>query len=158
MEIKIRKATLQDCEAMCEIHVSSIRELGKSHYSKAEIDAWSRGRTPKRYQKHISESYVIIAEHKGAAVGFGTLDPRAGEIVQLYIQPEYARKSIGAQILEELFTKALGAGHHEVYLIASLNAEAFYSKAGFESGPICKHQFHDGGEVDCIPMKKRLGS
>ena len=54
MEITIRKATHQDREALSEIHVSSIRELGKSHYSEAEIDAWSGGRTPARYEEHIS--------------------------------------------------------------------------------------------------------
>jgi len=44
VEIKIRKATQQDRDALCQIHVSAIRGLGTSHYSAAEIDAWSRGR------------------------------------------------------------------------------------------------------------------
>jgi len=66
MEVTIRKATHQDREALCEIHVSSIRELDKSHYSEAEVDA------------------------------------------------------------------------------------------GFQPGQKCKHRFIDGGELDCVPMKKLL--
>ena len=59
MEITIRRATRQDREVLCEIHVSAIRELGKSHYSEAEVDAWSRERTPERYEEHIVERHVI---------------------------------------------------------------------------------------------------
>ena len=97
-EIKMRKATLQDCDALCQIHVSAIRGLGTSHYSAAEVDAWSRGRTPERYEKHIAERYVIVAQHGSKPVGFGTLDYTTGEIRQVYVRPEYARKRIGRLI------------------------------------------------------------
>ncbi len=156
MEIKIRKANLQDCKVLCEIHVSAIRELGKSHYSEAEIDDWARGRIPERYEKHIHERQVIVSQHRSIAVGFGTFDLTTGEVVQLYVRPEYTRKRIGTKILEELLGMAREAGLREVHCISSLNAEAFYVNAGFQSGQKCKHQFRDGGEVDCIPMKKLL--
>ena len=156
MEIKIRKATLQDCKALCEIHISAIRELGKTHYSEAEVDAWSRARTPERYEKHIRERQVVVAQHRSLPVGFGTLDLVTGQVVQLYVRPEYARKGIGTQILEALLGMARAAGLREVHCISSLNAEAFYANAGFQSGQKCKHRFRDGGEVDCIPMKKNL--
>jgi putative acetyltransferase len=156
MEIKIRKATCQDCNALCEIHVSAIREMGKSHYSDAEVDAWSRGRTPDRYEKHICERQVVVAEHQTIPVGFGTLDLTTGELRQLYIRPEYARKRIGTQILEDLLSMARAAGLREVHCISSLNAEAFYANAGFQSGQKCKHRFRDGGEIDCISMKTIL--
>ena len=156
MEVKIRKATHQDCEALCEIHVSAIRELGKSHYSEAEVDAWSRGRTPERYEKHVRERHVVVAQHRSMPVGFGTLDLTTGEVLQLYVRPEYARKRIGTQILKELLGMARAAGLREVHCISSLNAQAFYAHAGFQSGQKCTHRFRDGGEVDCIPMKKLL--
>jgi hypothetical protein len=44
-------------------------EVGRSHYSEAEVEAWSRGRTPARYGEHISERQVIIAEHGSLPVG-----------------------------------------------------------------------------------------
>jgi N-acetylglutamate synthase-like GNAT family acetyltransferase len=156
MEIKIRKATCQDCNALCEIHVSAIRELGKSHYSEAEVDAWSRGRIPERYEKHIRDRQVVIAQHRSIPVGFGTVDLSTGEVRQLYVRAEYARKHIGTQILEELLEIARAAGLREVHCISSLNAEAFYGNAGFQSGQKCKHRFRDGGEIDCIAMKKLL--
>ena len=155
MEIKIRKATLQDCKALCEIHVSSIQELTKSHHTKEEIDLWSRGRTPERYEKHISEKQVIIAEDMFLPVGFGTFDLTTGELIQLYVRPEYARKGIGKQILDELINMARESGLQEMHLLSSLNAESFYAKKGFRSGQKCKHLLN-GGKIYCIPMKKIL--
>ena len=156
MEITIRKATHQDREALCEIHVSSIRELGKSHYSEAEVNTWSTGRTTARYEEHITERHVIVAQNRSKPVGFGTLDITTGEILQLYVRPEYARKRIGTLILDELLRVARAAGLHEVHCISSLNAREFYVAAGFQPGQKCKHRFRNGGEVDCVPMKKLL--
>ena len=153
MEIKIRKATYQDCKALCEIHVSAIRELGKSHYSEEEIDIWSRGRTPDRYEKQISERDVIIAENRSIPVGFGTLDLARGELVQLYVHPNYARKGAGTLLLEELMNMAREAGFGEIHCFSSLNAENFYINAGFLSGKKGKHQLN-GGEIECVPMRR----
>ncbi len=156
MEITIRKATHQDREALREIHVSSIRELGKSHYSEAEVNTWSTGRTTARYEEHISERHVIVAQNRSMPVGFGTLDIMTGEILQLYVRPEYARKCIGTLILVELLCVTRASSRREVHCISSLNAMDFYIDAGFQPGQKCNHRFRNGGEVDCVPMKKLL--
>jgi putative acetyltransferase len=156
VEIKIRKATQQDCEALCQIHVSAIRELGTTHYSQAEVDAWASGRAPERYEKHIAQRHVIVAQHGSKPAGFGTLDCTTGEILQVYVRPEYARKGIGRRILRELLDEARRQGLREVCCLSSLNAEAFYASCGFHPGQKCKHRFRHGGEIDCIPMKTSL--
>jgi putative acetyltransferase len=156
VDITIRRATLDDCEALCEIHVSSIRELGRSHYSEAEVDAWAKGRTPERYERLISEKHVVVALRGPMPVGFGTLDVPTGEILQLYVRPDYARRGVGTLIVDELARVVGAAGGRLVHCIASLNARPFYVNAGFEPGPMRKHRFRSGVEVDCVPMKKRL--
>jgi len=156
MEITIRRATHQDREALCEIHVLSIREFGKSHYSEAEVDACSTGRTPARYEGHISERHVLVAQNRSMPVGFGTLDLTTGEIDQLYVRPEYVRKRVGTLILDDLLCVARAAGLREIHSKSSLNARDFYVDAGFQPGKKCKHRFRNGGEVDCVPMKKLL--
>jgi N-acetylglutamate synthase-like GNAT family acetyltransferase len=130
--------------------------LGKSHYSEDEVDAWSKGRTPARYEGHISERHIIVAQNKSMPVGFGTLDLTTGEILQLYVRPEYASKRIGTLILDELLFVAREAGLREVHCISSLNGRDFYVDAGFQPGKKCKHRFRDEGEVDCVPMEKLL--
>lgn len=141
---------------MCEIHGSAIRELGTSHYSQAEVDAWASGRTPERYEKHIAQRHVVVAEHRSEPVGFGTLDCSTGEIRQLYVSPEYARKGVGRRILTELLVEARRRGLREVHCQSSLNAEAFYADSGFRAGQKCEHRFRDGGEIDCIYMERTL--
>jgi len=156
METTIRGATLEDCEALCEIHVASIRELGRTHYSPEEVDAWAAGKTPARYEKRIAEQHVVVAERAGVPVGFGTFDPATGEIVQLYVHPDHAREGVGTRILEHLLQAARAAGCSVVHCAASLNARDFYVKAGFEAGPTRTRRFRSGGEVDCVAMTKRL--
>ena len=73
-----------------------------------------------------------------------------GVVVQLYVRAEYARKGIGTKILEELLSMARAADLREVHCVSSLNAEIFYTNAGFQSGQKCKHRFRDGSEIDCI--------
>ncbi len=156
MEITIRRAARKDCEALCEIRVASIRELGQTHYSEEELDAWAAGKGPARYEKRIAEQHVVVAERAGVPVGFGTFDPQTGEIIQLYVHPDHARQGVGTRILEHLLQEARVAGFGVVHCAASLSARDFYVKAGFEAGPRRRRRFRSGGEVDCVAMRKRL--
>ena len=156
MRIKIRAATLRDGNALCDIHVSAIKSLGRSHYTEAEIESWSKGRRPAQYEKHIRDRKVVVAHCKSFPVEFGTLDLATAEIRQLYVRAEYARKQIGTKILEELLAMAKAAGLRELHCNSSLNAEAFYRTLGFQSEGKSKHRFRDGGEIDCVLMRKPL--
>ena len=98
----------------------------------------------------------IVAQHRSLPVGFDTLDLATGQVLQLYVRPEYARRGIGTLILDGLLGAARAAGVREVHCISSLNARDFYVKAGFQPGRTCKHRFRNGGEVDCVPMTRRL--
>lgn len=155
MEITIKTATIDDCEALCEIHVSSIRELCRNHHPDNEIEIWTKGRTPERYKSNIHNQYVLIARHKDIPAGFGTINIKSGEITQLYVHPAYAFKGVGFKILEKLINMAEGADLAEVHCKSSINAEKFYLKAGFKAGEKCKN-FINGGEVSYIPMRKAL--
>jgi putative acetyltransferase len=141
---------------LCEVHVSSIRGLGGSHYSEAEVDAWAKGISPARYERLISEKHLVVAEHESTPVGFGTLDVPTGEVLQLYVHPDHVRQGVGTLILEELVRVARAAGGRFVHCLASLNAREFYVSAGFEPGPRRKLRLRSGAEVDCIPMRRSL--
>ena len=155
MEITFKTATIDDCEALCEIHISSIRELCREHHSDAEIEVWTKGRTPERYKSHIINQNVFIAQHKNTAVGFSTFNIKTGEIIQLYVHPEYAGKGVGSRILVNILNIAEKADLNEIHCNSSLNAEKFYLKAGFKAEEKCIN-FINGGEVTCVPMRKSL--
>ena len=154
--MRIRRATQQDCDALCEIQVSAIRELGGTHYSEAELAAWSRGRTPDRYERPIAEQYVIVAAQSCQIVGYGVLDTPNGKVGAIYVRPDFARQGVGTAILRELLREAKRNGLCQVCCESSLCAERFHAKAGFEAGRKCGRRFRSGEEIDCIPMTKSL--
>ncbi len=154
--VRIRRATAADCHSLCKIQVSAIRELGRSHYSDTEIDAWSRGIGPEHYEKPIAECCVVVAERDSQAVGFGILNTATGSIAALYVVPEFARQGIGTAILEELIREARRCGLPRIHCESSLCAEDFYISAGFEAGPRHVHRFRSGEEIGCVPVAKKL--
>ena len=154
--VTIRKATQKDREALCQIQVSAIRELGKSHYSAADLEAWTSGLSPHRHGKYIADRFVIVAEAGSEILGFGALDPDSGDVCAVYVRPDYARKGIGSTILVTLIAEAKRLGHHQLHCHASLNAREFYQRRGFKPGQVCKHRFGDGREIDCISMTMTL--
>ena len=139
---------------MCQIHVSSIRGLCKSHYSDAEIDAWSGGRTPDLYVRNIAENHVVVAQNTTEVVGFGTLDHKTGDIKQVYVRSDCAGKGIGSRILSDLLSEARRCSLNEVHCVSSLNAEGFYVRSGFHPGQKRKIRLRNGVEIDCIPMSR----
>jgi putative acetyltransferase len=153
--ITIRMATQQDREALCNIQRSAILTLGRSHYSEAELEAWSSGLTPERYEKMIADHHVVIAERGSQVVAFGRLES-SGEVGAVYVRPGCERQGIGNAVLAELLSEARQSGLRAVYCKSSLCAEAFYSHAGFQSAEKCKHQFRDGREIECVPMTMTL--
>jgi len=154
--VTLRGATLRDCDSLCRIQISAIRKLGVSHYTAAEVAAWSEGLNPKRYESSVANLHVVVAELNGQVVGFGSLDPTSGEVVAVYVEPKHARRGIGRALLKELLCGAKHCRLSEVHCKSSLCAESFYRDAGFEGDLRCKHRFRSGQEIDCVPMRKSL--
>jgi len=154
--VTIRKATQEDREVLCQIQISAIRELGKSYYSQADLEAWTSGLTPERQGKDIAERFVIVAEAESEILGFGALDTDRGRVRAVYVRPAHARKGIGSAILRALISEAKRLGLGQLHCHASLNAREFYERRGFKPGEVCKHRFRDGREIDCISMTMTL--
>lgn len=153
--VHLRIATRQDREVLCNIQRTAILTLGRSHYSEAELEAWSSGLTPERYERMIADHHVVVAERGSQIVAFGRLES-SGEVGAVYVRLGLERQGIGTVVLAELLSEARQAGLHAVHCKSSLCAEAFYAHAGFQPGEKRKHRFRDGREIDCILMTKTL--
>jgi len=154
--VTIRKAAQKDRESLCQIQVSAIRELGKSHYGEADLEAWTSGLSPHRHGKYIADRFVIVAEAESEILGFGDLDPDTGRVCAVYVRPDHAGKGIGSAILAALISEAKRLGLRQLHCHASLNAREFYQHRGFKPGEVSKHRFRDGREIDCISMTMTL--
>lgn len=152
--IKIRKATKQDRETLCNIDVLAIRELGKIHYSEIELNTWLKNLSPARYQHSIANLHTIVAELDSKIIGFAVLNQITGKITAIYVEPQYARQGVGTKILKALISESRKLGLNSLHCDASLSAAEFYKSIGFQAGEKCKHKFSNGIEIDCIPMIK----
>ncbi|MCU4743917.1 GNAT family N-acetyltransferase [Halobacteria archaeon AArc-m2/3/4] len=156
--IPLRPATPADGEALVEVHVASIRELGPAGYDPEQVEAWAANKRPDRYPLGDESTHAVVAEagpESDEIAGFGWVDLEAGEVTAVYVHPDHARRGVGGTILEHLETAAREAGLESLGLTASVNAAPFYERFGYE--PV-EHVDHDiNGEIlECVRMRTAL--
>ena len=156
MNIKIRPATIEDRQALWQVHTQAIRQSATSHYDPIQIEAWAGRLTPEG--KTPNPEVFIAAEADSAGIiGFGEINIQAGEIEAVFVAPEYGRRGVGRQILQAL--EALAAQHSlsNLVLDASLNAVEFYERAGYrQEQPTVRVYGKDAVSVPGVLMTKRL--
>jgi putative acetyltransferase len=154
--ITIRKARQQDKKFIWTIHGRAIREIAGRYYTPKQIRQWLSSLKPEFYESIIENHECIVAEYKGAIIGFGHMDSASSLIAGIYVSPDYLRRGIGTMLLQALETKAGTLGLMALQLCSSLNALPFYESAGYKAHMHMKHQLPDGTEIPCIYMIKKL--
>ena len=74
----------------------------------------------------------------------------------VYVHPRVGRRGVGAKILEQLEQAAVDLRLPELELEASLNAEAFYRRHGYEVLKRAIHRLASGHGMACVKMRKLL--
>ena len=127
LPMHIRPATLKDAQAFHEIHTKAVRTTCKDYYTDEQISAWLSGRTPEGYDG-IAKGEMFTALEADRVIGFGHAIP--GEVVAIYVDPDFHGKGVGSLLLDHAL-KIASSGHKKVKVISTLNAEGFYKKHGF---------------------------
>ncbi len=157
MTIRIRRAELDDCDAICAVHIASIRELCGPHYRAEQIDAWAGGKSPERSRKAVDEHETFVAVgDDGVVVGFGQLDARTGQVMAVYVAPEHIGAGVGRKLVEAIEHTALECGLNVLHIHSSLNAVDFYVRMGFVSCGETTLELFAGLELECVRMDKQL--
>lgn len=154
--ISVRSAVQSDCQAIWEVHISSIRHVCAGVYSADQIEAWAVPLDPGRYREVIDKLVVVVAEEAREVVGFGQLDPARCLVQAVYVRPDRLRAGVGGALLRELENRARSLGCREMRLMSTLNAVPFYRAMGFERLGDAMHELADGTRLPCVDMKRSL--
>lgn len=124
----IRLATVYDAQSIHDLHTLSVRKLCAKSYSSEIIDGWLKGRTPEGY-RGIHDNAMYLLEDNCRIVGFSHVVP--GEIVAIFIHPDFTRKGYGSQLVRHALGIAKKDWEGTIKIDSTLNAEPFYRSLGF---------------------------
>src|ERR1044072_1879508 len=155
--LTIRKAQLEDCHSIRDVHVAAVNGIHTSLYTPEEIQAWAVPKKMESYQESIRSKEFFVVEEHGSILGFSILNPETAEIEAIYVSPGAGRRGIGLELVRELEGRAGALGLEVLSLNASLNAVPFYKRAGYVTQAESKYRLSTGLEIACVPMVKLMG-
>jgi putative acetyltransferase len=89
-------------------------------------------------------------------VGLGALVLSSAELRACYVVPEAARRGVGTALAREIERLAKENGLRQLELLASVNAEPFYSSLGYQVVERTEHILRTGCAMAAVRMTKRL--
>ena len=132
MEIKFRKAKLDDLGEIQELFVETIISTCTNDYNTNQIDAWvSSVDNVDRWKSFLTNQYFLIAESEGKIVGYGSLEN--GDYLDLmYVHKDFLRQGIGNMIFDKLKEQSLILRFDKLNSDVSKTAVPFFKTKGFK--------------------------
>jgi GNAT superfamily N-acetyltransferase len=175
----IRKARLDERQAISELIAVSARQLSRQHYNDQQIE----GAIATVFGVDtdlIDDGTYFVAESEGHLVGCGGwskrkalfggdqyssrdsgyLDPQTepAKIRAFFIHPAHARKGIARAILERCEIEARAEGFHALELMATLPGIEFYKSCGFSATGDFDLDLNQDMKLELVPMRKELNT
>ena len=117
-----------------ELRRESIIALAPHGMSASDAEIWAKNLSVSGMELKIREMEILVAEINGQVAGWGAI--RGDRLEGLYTDPDFAGRGIGTELLNKLEVLMRTYGIRTIRAEASLNAEGFYLRRGYESlGP-----------------------
>lgn len=141
---------------MHAVHSSAIRSGAADHYPPEVVDVWVNAFNSENFPRNIQRLEFFVAElEDGRIAGFVAFDLETGEVDSVYVAPWGGGLGLGATLLSFAEEWAKTMGLKELWLDASLNAVAFYSRFGWREAR-SHARVRDGVEISLVRMEKTL--
>jgi len=177
LDYTIRKARLDDRDAIQQLIAASARGLSQTDYSNEQIETAITDVFGVDTSL-IADGTYFVAERGGELVGcggwskrktlfggdqFATRDPteldpqfEPAKIRAFFVHPQWARQGIAQAILSRCEAEARKAGFHSLELMATLPGVKFYVACGYESAEQFDYVMTSGRTLPLVPMRKKL--
>ncbi len=156
--MNLRRAVITDAERICRMHKASINNLCRSHYTRAQIEAWAGPKRAEHYELLIRDLIVFVMEEGDDIVAFAALDSPTAEIRALYVVPEVVGRGVGARMLDALEGEARRLTIPKLNVSATLNSVGFYERRGYLSKGVAENVLPQGVSLPCVRMEKTLAN
>jgi len=175
--IEIRAATRDDIAEITRVMLASLREIGRTAYDEQQV-ASSLVYLAVPDTHLIDDGTYFVAIDGGAIVGCGgwsrrrkthagsghsdeddaLLDPSCepARIRAMFVDPRFARRGIGRQILELCERRAAAEGFRRLQLVAMRSGEAMYRACGYAPAGDAPVRLEDGVVLECTLMEKAI--
>jgi GNAT superfamily N-acetyltransferase len=177
MEYEVRKATLEDRDAITELIAESARHLSRDEYSDKQIEA-AIASVFGVDTDLIEDGTYFVADKNGTLIGcggwsrrktlyggdqfadrdIGYLDPEnePAKIRAFFVHPQHARKGVAREILAVCEREALNHGFRALELMATLPGIKLYEACGYARQGFFDLELADGVKLELVPMRKEL--
>ena len=173
----IRKATMEERDALQQLIAESARKLSREHYSDAQIEA-AIATVFGVDTTLIEDGTYFVVESDGQLAGCGGwskrktlfggdqyssrdtgyIDPETepAKIRAFFIHPDHARKGIARAILAHCEDEARSQGFRALELLATLPGIEFYKSSGFVETGNLTLDLTNSVQLEFVPMRKEL--
>ncbi|TDI59033.1 MAG: GNAT family N-acetyltransferase [Alphaproteobacteria bacterium] len=145
--IELSRAHTSDASLLSKIRFEAILALAFSAYGKAGAQKWAESASDGRVLKAIENHEVWVATDGEQAIGW--IEIHENTVLGLYVDPKAAGSGVGVTLLLRAEDRISSTGYSTVQLDASLNAEEFYVRHGYQ---LLSERTPDSG----LPMEKKL--
>ena len=133
MPLKIRLATVSDAAEMASLFHNTVKAVNSRDYLPSQIDVWAgESPDPEKWRYRLATRKTFVAELDGTVVGFAELGAD-GYIDALYVHARHQRKGVASALMTRIEAEADLLGVRILSTDASITAQAFFAKRGFET-------------------------
>lgn len=133
MDLTIRSYAAGDARPLAELFHRAVHEGASARYTPEECRAWSpRPPDAPTWEKRLAEAETVIADTPQGPVGFMSLVVERSYLDFAYVAPEVMGKGVAGLLYAVLEGRARAAGLTALTTEASLLAEPFFARQGWQ--------------------------
>ena len=130
----VRTATDADADSAIDVLRRAITEICIADHQNdtPTLERWLRNKTPEhfRHWRSAADNYMVVSVIEETICGVGAIR-QSGDLDLCYVHPGWQRQGIGNSLILAMESQARAWGVHNLRLISTVTARAFYERHGY---------------------------